>query len=235
MNWLESLFTQNYIDPLQIFLRLFLSMLLGGLIGWERESRRQPAGLRTHMLICMGATLLMITSIYIPQTFQNFQNGDPGRIAAQVVSGIGFLGAGAIFRLGVNIKGLTTAATIWVVAAVGLTVGAGIYIGAALGTFFILFVLIGLNKVEKKYFPDFHYKELQIQFNSSKIETDAVLSALNRFKIRIVSVNILQSRDKKRSKMKLIVQFPDKTDLKLLYKDLNNIDHVTQILLGQDF
>jgi putative Mg2+ transporter-C (MgtC) family protein len=235
MEWLETLFNQTYINPLQTFIRLFLSMLLGGLIGWERERRRQPAGLRTHILICMGATLLMITSIYIPQTFQNFQNGDPSRIAAQVVSGIGFLGAGAIFRLGVNIKGLTTAATIWVVAAVGLTVGAGLYSAALIGTVFILFVLTTLTKVEKKYFPPFHYKELQVHFNTARIETEALFGVLNKYRIKTISVNILQSRDKKRSKMKLVIQFPDKTDLKLLYKDLNNINHVTQILLGQDF
>jgi putative Mg2+ transporter-C (MgtC) family protein len=235
IEWLENLFSQTYINPLQIFIRLFLSMLLGGLIGWERESRRQPAGLRTHMLICMGATLLMILSIYIPQTFQNFQNGDPGRIAAQVVSGIGFLGAGAIFRLGVNIKGLTTAATIWVVAAVGLCVGAGVYSAALTGTFFIIIVLTILTKVEKKYFPPFHYKELQLHFSTARIETEAVFAVLNRFRIKTISVNILQSRDKRRSKMKLVIQFPDKTDLKQLYKDLNNISHVTQILLGQDF
>lgn len=235
MEWLENLFSQTYINSLQIFIRLFLSMLLGGFIGWERESRRQPAGLRTHILICMGSTLLMITSIYIPQTFQNFQNGDPGRIAAQVVSGIGFLGAGAIFRLGVNIKGLTTAATIWVVAAIGLSVGAGIYSAAVIGTGFILFVLTFLTKVEKKYFTDFHYKELQIHFNTARIETEALFAILHRFRIKTISVNILQSRDKKRSKMKLVIQFPDNTDLKQLYKELNNINHVTQILLGQDF
>jgi putative Mg2+ transporter-C (MgtC) family protein len=235
MEPLENLFRQIYIDPLQIFIRLFLSMVLGGFIGWERESRRQPAGLRTHILICMGATLLMITSIYIPQTFKNFQNGDPGRIAAQVVSGIGFLGAGAIFRLGVNIKGLTTAATIWVVAAVGLSVGAGIYSAALIGTAFIMFVLTILNKVEKKYFPAFHYKELQVHFNTARIETEAVFATLSKFRIKTISVNMLQSRDKKRSKMKLVIQFPTHTDLKQLYKELNSINHVTQILLGQDF
>jgi len=108
-----------------MILRLVLGFLAGGLIGLERSSRRQVAGLRTHILIATGATLLMLLSIYIPQQFNPQGNNDPGRIAAQVVSGIGFLGAGAIIRLGNSIRGLTTAASLWFVAAVGLAVGAG--------------------------------------------------------------------------------------------------------------
>lgn len=235
MLWLDELLNQTFVDPIQIFLRLFISFLLGGVIGWERESRRQPAGLRTHILICLGATILMITSIYIPQTFQNFQNGDPGRIAAQVVSGIGFLGAGAIFRLGANVKGLTTAATIWVVAAIGLTVGAGVYFGALMGTLFILFVLIGLNKVEKKFFPASHYRMLQIHFGSTKIETDSVFAVLDRYQIKSNSISLQQSKNKKFTRMKIIVLLPQATELKRLYKELNSINNVTQISLGQNF
>jgi len=232
MPWIESLFSQTYIDPLQIFIRLLLSLLLGGAIGWERESRRQPAGLRTHILICLGSTLLMITSIYIPQTFPDFKNGDPGRIAAQVVSGIGFLGAGAIFKLGVNVKGLTTAATIWVVAAIGLSIGAGVYVGALLGTLFILFVLIVLNRLEKKYFTIAHYKSLQLHFDTIKIETEELFSILEKYKIKIVTINIQQSKDKKKTRINLIISLPQQTELKRLYKDLNDIDHITQIRLG---
>jgi putative Mg2+ transporter-C (MgtC) family protein len=90
---MDSLFEQTYIDEKIITLRLIISLILGGLIGLERESRRQQAGLRTHILICVGSTLLMLLSIYIPQTFSNFQNGDPGRIAAQVITGIDFWAA----------------------------------------------------------------------------------------------------------------------------------------------
>jgi putative Mg2+ transporter-C (MgtC) family protein len=235
MYWIEELLNQTFVDSIQIFLRLFISFLLGGAIGWEREGRRQPAGLRTHILICLGATLLMITSIYIPQTFKNFQNGDPGRIAAQVVSGIGFLGAGAIFRLGANVKGLTTAATIWVVAAIGLTVGAGVYFGALLGTVFILFVLVGLNKIEKKFFPASHYKILQMHFASTKIETDNVFAVLERYKIKTHTISIQQSKNKKFTRMKILVYLPHATELKRLYKELNSINNVVQISLGQDF
>lgn len=226
---------QTEIDTYTISLRLVLSMVLGGLIGWERENRKQQAGLRTHVIICMGSTLLMLISIFIPQTFPNFQNGDPGRIAAQVVSGIGFLGAGAIFSLGGSIRGLTTAATIWTVAAIGLAIGAGMYKGAILATLFILFVLIFLRKIEHRFFHEDVLKVLQISFSSTKIESDKVFAILKKYKIITQSVNVMQSRDKKKTKMEMYVQISVKVKIEDLYKDLNSINHVSQISLGRAF
>jgi putative Mg2+ transporter-C (MgtC) family protein len=235
MSFLNDLLQQTELDGPTMILRLLISVILGGVIGWEREGRRQSAGLRTHILICLGSTLLMLISIFIPQTFKNFQNGDPGRIAAQVVSGIGFLGAGAIFRLGATIKGLTTAATIWVAAAIGLAVGAGVYLAALVGTVLILFVLVGLEKVEKRYFPSHSLKVLQLRFQGTKITTDLVFMILDKFSIKTHSINIVQSLDKKRFKLKLIVHIPNDIELKKLYKELNSIDNVSEITLGQDF
>jgi putative Mg2+ transporter-C (MgtC) family protein len=232
---LKEFLEQTFIDPSTIIFRLVLSLILGGLIGWERESRRQPAGLRTHILICIGSTLLMLTSIFIPQTFENFQNGDPGRIAAQVVSGIGFLGGGAIFKLGANIRGLTTAATIWAVAAIGLTIGAGAYVGAIIATLLILFVLIVMDKVENRYFPELSLKILQLNFSSAKMETDIVFAIMERYGIIVQSVNIAQSLNKKNTKMKFIIHVPKKLDLKKFYKELNGLNNIAQIALGQDF
>ncbi len=113
------------LSEVDMLIRLGLSFAAGAIIGLERASRHQVAGLRTHILICTGAALLMLLSIWIPQELSPDRNGDPGRIAAQVVSGIGFLGAGAIIRLGNNVRGLTTAASLWFIAAVGLALGAG--------------------------------------------------------------------------------------------------------------
>jgi putative Mg2+ transporter-C (MgtC) family protein len=230
-----NLFTDHpEVNYYTITLRLVLSMILGGAIGWERETRRQQAGLRTHVIICMGAALLMLISIFIPQTFADFQDGDPGRIAAQVVSGIGFLGAGAIFSLGGSIRGLTTAATIWVVAAIGLAVGSGMYSGAILSTILILFVLVILGKIERRFFQEDVLKILQITFSTPKIETDKVFAVLEEHHIVTQSINVLQSHDKRKSKMKFIVHVPARVHLKGLYKDLNNISNVSQISLGQD-
>jgi putative Mg2+ transporter-C (MgtC) family protein len=142
----------NNITEIDIVIRLCLAFLGGGIIGFERSYRRQVAGLRTHILIALGAASLMLLSIWIPQNFS--ERGDPGRIAAQVVSGIGFLGAGAIIRLGSNIRGLTTAASLWLTAAIGLTIGAGMFVTALTAEVLALITLFVLHKVEEKIFPD---------------------------------------------------------------------------------
>jgi len=141
------------ITEIDIVIRLCLAFLGGGIIGFERSFRRQVAGLRTHILIAIGAASLMLLSIWLPQNFTE-KPGDPGRIAAQVVSGIGFLGAGAIIRLGSNIRGLTTAASLWLTAAIGLTVGAGMFVTALTAEILALVTLVVLHKVENKIFPD---------------------------------------------------------------------------------
>jgi putative Mg2+ transporter-C (MgtC) family protein len=138
---------------LSVLAKLLLATILGGAIGLEREMAGKPAGLRTNILICVGAALFTQLSIDIARI--GFANdgrpyGDTGRIAAQIVSGIGFLGAGAILHGEGAVVGLTTAATVWVVAAVGTAVGAGAFIDAAGGTVLIMLVLVGLRPVERK-------------------------------------------------------------------------------------
>ena len=133
----------------QIVLRLFLSLILSGIIGFEREHMNRPAGLRTHILVCIGATLIQITSMDFCIRYKGIYNIDPLRMSAQVISGIGFLGAGTIIKEGVNIKGLTTAASIWAVACIGITVGTGFYFEAVIATAIIYIALRGLKKVDE--------------------------------------------------------------------------------------
>ncbi|HEX7056728.1 MAG TPA: MgtC/SapB family protein [Bacilli bacterium] len=142
------------IDALHMAIRLFLAMVLGGLVGWEREQSNRAAGFRTHILVCIGSALLMLLSIYGFSDFAEEINVriDPARMAAQVITGIGFLGAGVIIYNGLSITGLTTAASLWVVAAIGLSIGAGFYFAASLCTALVLFNLMVLNKVEKRLF-----------------------------------------------------------------------------------
>ena len=108
--------------------KLVLSMLLGSCVGLERKRKGQIAGVRTFALISMGAALAMVLSIYVPQEYLGLKNGDPGRIAAQVVTGVGFLGAGAIIQSKGSVRGLTTAAGIWMVATLGMAIGVGLYV-----------------------------------------------------------------------------------------------------------
>jgi len=136
-----------------VLAKLLLATILGGAIGLEREMAGKPAGLRTNILICIGAALFTQLSVDIARigfTPDGRPYGDTGRIAAQIVSGIGFLGAGAILHGEGAVVGLTTAATVWVVAAVGAAVGAGAFIDAAGGTVLIMLVLVGLRPLERK-------------------------------------------------------------------------------------
>lgn len=133
------------IEWWEVLIRLFGAIICGGLFGLEREFSGHPAGLRTHILVCLGACLVMLISLY------GFDNtADPARLAAQVVSGIGFLGAGAIIREGGDIKGITTAAALWIVAIVGLAIGNGAYLAAAITTVSSIILMILLRSLQKK-------------------------------------------------------------------------------------
>ncbi len=144
------------ISDVDILIRALVATALGAVIGFERERQNQPAGWRTHIVLVVGASLAMSLSINLAMEFRFLTpNGDPARLAAQVVSGIGFLGAGAILRYGANVKGLTTAASLWTMAVVGLVVGAGYFVPAAAATLLLLVVLELLDLAEKKMFgPD---------------------------------------------------------------------------------
>ncbi|MFH1798937.1 MAG: MgtC/SapB family protein [Candidatus Omnitrophota bacterium] len=132
-----------------VLARILVSAFLSALIGLERELHGCAAGLRTHILVSMGASLFMLISIHVAEVYGRFGDVDPSRIAAGVVTGIGFLGAGAIMRYGGSVRGLTTAASIWAVSAIGLAVGAGMYEAAAITTFIGLVILI-LSRLEEK-------------------------------------------------------------------------------------
>ena len=150
--WTEFVASINSIEVTtsSAVFKLCLSFILGSIVGLERKRKGQSAGIRTFALIAMGATLAMIISIYVPQVYLGLKNGDPGRIAAQVVTGIGFLGAGAIIQMKGSVRGLTTAAGIWMVAAIGLAVGVGLYTVSILATALILIILMPLERFEHR-------------------------------------------------------------------------------------
>jgi len=138
------------LNDTQIIIRLIISVILSGLVGLERQVQRHTAGLRTHILVCLGSCLIMLTSLYVFDIYKAVTLLDPTRIAAGVITGIGFLGAGAILRDQTQIRGLTTAASLWVVAGIGLAVGCGFYTGAIFTTILTLVVLFILRYAETK-------------------------------------------------------------------------------------
>ena len=146
LEWIFSLPDMHPELRLELLGGLLLATLLGGAIGWEREYARKPAGLRTNILICVAATLLTDLSVTVGASSSG---SDPGRIAAQIVSGMGFLGAGTIIQSRGNVTGLTTAATLWIVAAIGMAIGFGALVEAVGTTLVVLIALVPLRKVEK--------------------------------------------------------------------------------------
>lgn len=197
------------IDPLQLTLRLVLALVLGGLVGLEREQNNHPAGFRTHILVCLGASLLMLLSVYGFGQFVNEPNVrlDPARLAAQVITGIGFLGAGTIMLNGNSITGLTTAASLWVVAAIGLATGAGFYYAAIVTTLFVLMILWILNKVERRWLRGKHQRAVNIEMADLPGSLASVASVLanNGAAIRKLAVEQLRSSDSGAAQIRITV------------------------------
>lgn len=138
------------VNVLGAVFKLFIAMVLGILVGFERKRKGQIAGVRTFALISMGSCMAMLLSIYVPQEYLGLKNGDPGRIAAQVITGIGFLGAGAMIHMRGSVRGLTTAAGIWMTATIGMAVGVGMYLTSVIATLMILFILATFQIYESR-------------------------------------------------------------------------------------
>lgn len=164
------------ISLLQAVIRLVIAMLLGGIIGYNRELDSQPAGLRTHMIVVSGACLAMILSVNMGVA----ANSDPARLAAQVVAGIGFLGAGTILRYGLNVRGLTSASSIWSMAIVGLAVGYGLIWISVVTTAFIMIALTLVNVIEKKFIPGRTLHMITIDAVDKPGVIEAIRSELNQ-------------------------------------------------------
>jgi putative Mg2+ transporter-C (MgtC) family protein len=223
-----------------MLIRLCLGFAAGAIIGFERSSRNQVAGLRTHILISLGSTLLMLLSIWIPERIGvriGAQNGDAGRIAAQVVSGIGFLGAGAIIRLGNNVKGLTTAASLWFVAAVGLTLGAGMYLAAAIAEALGLITLMFLSRVEHRVFPLITNKVLELHYRRGiNPDIKAAQDILLSFGLHSQFPDVNQGAGKKKTtKIRFQVSIPESTDISALARTFKAAGDITRVEIKEQY
>lgn len=213
------------ITDQEIVLRILVAAIIGALVGFERERQGQPAGLRTHIILVVGATLTMTLSINLAIQFRPYvPNGDPARLAAQVLSGIGFLGAGAILRYGPNIKGLTTATSLWTLAVVGLAIGAGHYYSAFAATGIILIALIILNAVEKRFIHSYTTVLVEISGRDRVGLTSDVLNAL-----KTVSKSVDEPGMEKDLQHGTI-----RINYTLKIKSTDSVEGITNILAGID-
>ena len=163
MDWKEFYAYMGDLNMVSTFVRLALAMVCGGILGIERGKKNRPAGFRTYMLVCVGATQVMLTNQYICKVYGT---GDPARLGAQVISGIGFLGAGTIIVTGKNrVKGLTTAAGLWADACMGLAIGIGFYSGAVIGCTMILLVMSVLHRIDDRVSANTKVLDLYMEFH----------------------------------------------------------------------
>lgn len=213
----------------EIIFKLCLACILGALIGLERESLNRPAGLRTYTLVCVGSTLAMIVSVDIYLQFYHTVNADPGRIAAQVVSGIGFLGAGTIMREGATVRGLTTAAGLWVVACIGLAVGAGLYVPSIATTVLILFVLIYFVKVEEKITGMRDYKGLLMLVEDRPGQVGTIGSILGDLCVLIKNIQLSRMEDSGDLEIELLLQLPPNVTMDEVIEELSTIKGLRNI------
>ncbi len=227
-SWFHEALYSIEINTTTATFRLSLSLLIGGIIGLERRWRLQPAGFRTHILICLGATLLMMLSIYIPQVYSI---GDPGRIAAQTITGIGFLGAGAIIKIGSNVRGLTTAASIWLISAIGLGVGAGLYVVSGISAFLMLLVLIVLERFEKRLIPAYTTKVLSVVTESRAVSSDSILAILKTYPLTVVNVDIHHSYVKVTTEMNFTITYRENLQIDSLIEAIGELDPVKMVNL----
>jgi len=189
--------------------RLILACLLGGIIGYEREYTNRPAGFRTHILVCVGATLVMITSEFIFERYSGRINADPARLGAQVISGIGFLGAGTIIRNGFNVRGLTTAASLWAVSCVGIALGIGFYYGAIVATVIIFLTLITLKKIERNFARRNRYRTIFIETENAPGRIGAISSEFYKQGIRIRNIEFSGEENEGIMVIKFLVRMPN--------------------------
>jgi len=213
--------------PLIVALRLLLAVVFGGLIGLERESHGRPAGFRTHILVSLGSTLVMLTSAYGLESISI--NYDPGRIAAQVISGIGFLGAGTILREGATIRGLTTAASLWAVAGIGLAVGIGMYYAAAIATILVVFTLVYLNKFEIGHHP----YSIRITANDQINQMAPIFTAFVQHGIEITQLTISNQTEGVVT-IDMTINAPRKAKLRELVVKLNELEGIQEAVIIQD-
>lgn len=213
---------------LDVIIKILLACVLGGLVGLERESINRPAGLRTHILVCVGSTLVMTTNTILVLTYSTSVNLDPGRFGAAVLSGIGFLGAGTIIREGNTVSGLTTAASLWTIACIGLTIGSGHFLLATFTTLVVLVVLFTFARFENKITSGSRIKILAIETQNKPGQIGKIGDVTGKHECVIQDIKLENLADIN-SVILLNFKYPKNFNLSKLLDDLSAIEGINSI------
>ena len=231
-------FYQAIISPdvnlIGVIFKLVLALLLGAVIGLERRLKGQIAGLRTFALIAMGAALAMLISIYIPQEYLGLKNGDPGRIAAQVVSGVGFLGAGAIIQMKGSVRGLTTAAGIWMTACIGLAVGAGMYVIATVATLLIIFILVNIERFEQRAGFLWESRIIRLKVRGIEHDMDLCRDIIESHGVHVSDTFVKYDYENELTTVNFLVRSKGNTNAPQLFEDIHKQMDVVSITLTNE-
>lgn len=214
---------------LTLAIRLLLACVLGGIIGYERENMHRPAGFRTHILVCVGSSLVMLTSEYIFHTYRGLTTMDPARLGAQVITGVGFLGAGTIIREGFNVKGLTTAASLWAVSCVGLAVGIGFYEGAVTATILIYLTLIMLKKLELSFARKDRYRVLHIKTENKPGCIAIIGEVLDRHGITVKSLEFENTPKGDETLIRVLIRVAHDEKMTDFLNELQGVDGIIKV------
>lgn len=230
-NIYESLTSLEVTLPNSIF-RLTLSMLLGMIIGAERKRKGQIAGIRTFALISMGACLAMLLSIYVPQVYLGLKNGDPGRIAAQVITGIGFLGGGAMIQMKGSVRGLTTAAGIWMTAIIGMAIGMGMYRISIFSTLLVLLTLVFFERYEKKKRLGQESKVINITIEGIHENIDGYKSVLEEYNIHLSTFYVEYDYEKQLTELSFVILVQSYSDVLPILKRIGDVYNTRKLTLS---
>jgi putative Mg2+ transporter-C (MgtC) family protein len=214
-------------EDLEMAGRLCLAALLGGAVGLEREMHHQPAGLRTHMIVGVGSCLLMLVSIHMND--MSSSRADPGRIAAQVVAGIGFLGAGAIMRSGLSVRGLTTAACLWTVAGIGLAVGSGFWKPATMATALVLISTYLFQKLEIRLSKGRYLRKFVVSAGDSPALVAKLEDILQKSGVAVREVDIQRDLVQKKLTVSITASCPEDANVDQLSRAFNTVPEVERV------
>lgn len=233
-DWLLGLYDEINslnVTTLNTVFRLVVSLVLGAVVGTERKRKGQVAGMRTFALISLGSCLAMLLSIYVPQEYLGLKNGDPGRIAAQVITGIGFIGGGAMIHLKGAVRGLTTAAGIWMTAIIGMAVGVGMYLCAIFATLLCLVVLVLFDKYE-------HIRQFGQDSKVINIKTESIISDISAYRhvlkkhsIRLSTFYVEYDYDNETTELNFVILAQSHSDILPVLGELRKVAKTRSITL----
>ncbi|MBN2453710.1 MAG: MgtC/SapB family protein [Candidatus Omnitrophica bacterium] len=209
--------------------RLILAAILSGAIGFEREFHGRAAGFRTHILLCVGSTLIMLTSMHMFDLYIDRSAIDPGRIAAGVITGIGFLGAGTIIHSRASIRGLTTAASLWVVAGIGLAVGSGLFFGSIVTTILTIMTLMLFSRFEHMMIRKDWYRTIAIETKEGIDQLKSIRAVLNEWHVEITDFEVDRSRDSVNMLLRLGLKMHSHRHGNELIEDIGRLSGVTNV------